>query len=272
MTTQRLIDMHSHSDNSPDGIHSPMFVCEQAVENSLRAVAITDHCEIDKFFSQKYNSAIFHSFFECAKARSAFEGQLLVLIGIEIGQPLSNISLANNIVIKQPYDVVLGSVHTPRNQTLDIKEIEYDKLDVYKFMTEYFEELIEVAKWDGCDVLSHLTCPMRRIQGKYNIDFDYDKIKNVTDELLLTMIKFGKALEINTSGLRQPIGRTMPDTNIISRYHQLGGKLITIGSDSHNAYDVGSGIEEGMKIAKDCGFEEITFFVRREPMQIKNNI
>lgn len=268
MTIQRLIDMHSHSDNSPDGIHSPMFVCEQAVKNNLRAVAITDHCEIDKFFTQKYNSAIFHSYFESAKARSAFEGQLLVLLGIEIGQPFSNISLADTVISKQPYDVVLASVHTPKGYTQDIKEIEYDKIDVYKFMNEYFEQLIELANWDGCDVLTHITCPMRRIQGKYNIDFDYSKTQKVTDKLFETMIKNNKALEINTSGLRQPIARTMPDVNLISQYYNLGGRLITIGSDSHSAYDVGKGIAEGMQIAKDCSFENVTFYVNREAMQI----
>ncbi len=268
MTKQRLIDMHSHSDNSPDGIHSPMFVCEQAVKNSLRAVAITDHCEIDKFFTQKYNSAVFHSYFECAKARSAFEGQLLVLIGIEVGQPLYNLSLADTVINKQPYDVVLASVHTPRGLTQDVKEIEYDKLDVYKFMNDYFEELIDIAKWEGCNVLAHITCPMRRIIGKYHIDFDYSRNQKVIDELFKTMIKNEKALEINTSGLRQPIGQTMPDANLIMRYRQLGGRLITIGSDSHTAYDVGKGIEHGIQIVKDCGFENITFYVNREAMQI----
>lgn len=269
MSGIRLIDMHVHSDNSPDGTHSPMYVCEHAVRNGLRAIAITDHCEIDKFFDQRYSSIIFHSFFECAKARNAFEGQLLVLIGLEIGQPLSNVALSEKILSKNIYDFVLGSVHTPKGQTLDIKEIEYDKLDVYKFMEDYFLELAEIAKWDGCDALAHLTCPMRRIQGKYNIDFDYSKIKDVTDYLLETMIQNKKALEINTSGLRQNIGRTMPDENLIKRYRELGGELITIGSDSHSAYDVGAGIKEGMELAKKCGFEKATFYVNREAMQIE---
>ncbi len=269
MSAMRLIDMHVHSDNSPDGTHSPMYICEHSVKNGLRSVAITDHCEIDKFFLQKYNSIIFHSYFECVKARAAFEGQLLVLIGLEIGQPLSNLALSNKVVSKNPYDFILGSVHTPKGQTLDIKDIEYDKLDVYRFMEDYFLELTEIAEWDGCDALAHLTCPMRQIEGKYNISFDYSKIQDVTDNLLLTMIKNKKALEINTSGLRQSLAKTMPDENIIKRYRELGGEYITIGSDSHNAYDVGEGIEKGMELAKKCGFDKITFYVNREAMQIE---
>ena len=269
MSGQRLIDMHVHSDNSPDGKHSPMYICECAVRNKLGAIAITDHCETDTFFKEKYNNMVFHSFFETSKARSAFEGELLVLIGLELGQPLSNKELADKIVSHHNYDFILGSIHTPDGFTEDIKEIEYDRLDVYKFMEDYFLQLTEIAKWDGCDALAHITCPMRRIQGKYHIDFDYSKISSVTELLLKTMISYGKALEINTSGLRQSIGLTMPDINIIKRYRELGGRLLTIGSDAHDANDCGKGIKEGMSIAKDCGFDKLTFYVNREILELK---
>lgn len=268
MSNQRIIDMHVHSDNSPDGIHSPMYICECAVKSGLGAIAITDHCEVNSFFEEKYNNMTYHSFFECSKARSAFEGELLVLIGLEIGQPISNITLAEKIVSNHNYDYILGSIHKPEGFDCDVKDIEYDKVDVYKFMSDYFQQLIPIAKWNGCDALAHITCPMRRIQGKYNIEFDYSKISSATDELLKTMIKYEKALEINTSGLRQSMGTTMPDINIIKRYYELGGRLLTIGSDAHNASDCGKGIREAMKIAKNCGFEKLTFYVNREALEL----
>ena len=268
MYNKRLIDMHTHSDNSPDGVHSPMYMCEHAVARGLRGIAITDHCEIDKFIEHKYASTVFHSFFECAKARNAFEGQLLVLIGLEIGQHLSNVDLCKKLLDKYPYDFVLGSVHTPRGMTQDIKEIEYDKLDVYEFMNNYFDELTEVANLDLCDALAHITCPMRRIQGKYHIDFDYGRVQESLDRLLLAIIKNGKALEVNTSGLRQDIGLMMPEEKIVRHYRELGGKYITIGSDSHTVHDIGAGIEEAMKMVKRCGFDKITFYVSRQAIQI----
>lgn len=268
MINTRLIDMHTHSDNSPDGTHSPMYMCEHAVRKGLRALAVTDHCETDKFVEQKYASSVFHSYFETAKARNAFEGQLLVLTGLEIGQAFSNKLLSEKIIAKYPYDFVLASVHTPRGFDQDIKEIDYTKIDVYKFINDYFEELTELAQWEYCDALAHITCPMRGIQGIYKIDFDYSKVQDNLDQLLLTMIKHNKALEINTSGLRQPIGRTMPDEQIVKRYRELGGEYVTIGSDAHNAYDVGEGIEEAMQMLKRCGFDKVTFYVSRQAMQI----
>ena len=62
MKTQRLIDMHVHTDNSPDGVHSPMFICENAVKNNLGAIAFTDHCEVDTYYDLKYNNMFFHWF------------------------------------------------------------------------------------------------------------------------------------------------------------------------------------------------------------------
>jgi histidinol-phosphatase (PHP family) len=244
-------------------------MCEHAVDKGLRALAVTDHCEIDQFIAQKYASSVFHSYFETAKARNAFEGQLLVLIGLEIGQPFANTSLSEKIIEKYSYDFVIGSIHTPRGSELDIKDIDYSKIDVYKFMNDYFEELTELARWKYCDALAHITCPMRGIKGIYNIDFDYSKVQQSLDKLLLTMIENNKALEINTSGLRQPIGLTMPDEQIVRRYRELGGEYVTIGSDAHNAYDVGEGIETAMQMLKRCGFDKVTFYVSRQAMQIE---
>lgn len=272
MTKQRIMDMHVHSDNSPDGHHSPMYICENAVDKGLRAIAFTDHCEIDKFFTHKYNSMVFHSYFECLKARTAFEGELLVLLGIEIAQPLYDRALSEKIISNHKYDIILGSIHTPKGFDCDVKEIPYDEIDVYEFMNNYFRELTELAYWDGCDVLAHITCPMRRIQGKYNIEFDYSKIAKATDELLKAIIENNKSLEINSSGLRQLMGRPMPDENIIERYRQLGGKNITIGSDAHSAQEVGSGVYECMKLLKKHGFEKINFYTGRELLEINNNV
>lgn len=272
MNKQRIMDMHIHSDNSPDGLHSPMYICEKAVDKGLRAIAFTDHCEIDKFFTHKYNSMVFHSYFECLKAKIAFEGELLVLLGIEIAQPLSNKALAEKIINNHNYDIILGSIHTPDGYNCDVKEIPYDEIDVYAFMKNYFRQLTELAYWDGCDVLAHITCPMRRIQGKYNINFDFSRISKETDELLKAIIENNKSLEINSSGLRQLMGRPMPDEDIIRRYKELGGKYITIGSDAHSAQDVGEGIHECMALVKECGFEKINFYTGREILDINNNI
>ena len=46
--------------------------------------------------------------------RSAFRGKLLVLNGIELGQPAYDIETANKIINSHDYDQILGSVHNLR--------------------------------------------------------------------------------------------------------------------------------------------------------------
>ena len=77
-----------------------------------------------------------------------------------------------------------------------------------------------------------------------------------------------KALEINSAGLRQPIGITSPDESIIRRYKELGGKYITVGSDAHYAEHLGAGISEAYELALSCGFEKIAVYQDRMPTLI----
>ena len=78
-----------------------------------------------------------------------------------------------------------------------------------------------------------------------------------------------QVLEINTSGLRQPIGKTMPTDNYVRRYRELGGELLTLGSDSHFTAHVGANIDDGYAIAESCGFKYVTYFKDRKPVQVK---
>lgn len=262
-------DLHIHTNCSLDGHETAESMCQGAINNNVKLIAITDHLEIDEFYEEGYDKIVTTSFNSTQNCKDKFADKLKVISGVELAQPFSDRTLSNEILKRLDFDFVMCSVHHPHGHPPDIKEIEYDKLDVYEFMNDYFSELEEIAKWDGCDVLAHITCPMRRIQGFYKIDFDYSKVSDSVDSLFETMIKNDVALEINTSGLRQPIGLTMPDRNLIKRYKDLGGKYITVGSDAHVSADIGKGINHAVGLAKELGFEELTTFQKREKLMIK---
>ena len=111
---KKRMDMHTHTDNSPDGNHSTMYLCECAEQTGLRAIAFTDHCEVDAYYKDHYDRAAFQAYFEVVKARSVFRGRLIVAAGIELGQPAYDPALAEQILSKFDYDVVIGSVHNLR--------------------------------------------------------------------------------------------------------------------------------------------------------------
>ena len=269
MSYKNIIDQHIHTDNSFDGNHSAMFLCETACMQGLRAVAFTDHIEIDRYLRDNFDRTAVQSYFEAAKARSAFRGKLLVCCGVELGQPVYDIPTAEKLTSSMQYDIVIGSVHNLRNMP-DFCDINYDEpgCDCYKLLEEYYNEELLLAQWGGFDTLAHLTYPLRYMIGNYGKMLDLSRFDGIIDEILKTLAANDKALEINTSGLRQPIGQTMPDESIVQRFYDLGGKYITIGSDAHYAEHIGKGIEQGLEIAKNCGFKDITIFQTRYPTVI----
>ena len=84
------------------------------------------------------------------------------------------------------------------------------------------------------------------------------------DKILREIIKRGKGIEVNTSGINRA-GHMLPHPSIIRRYHELGGRIITIGSDAHKPQNVGAYIKDAIDIIAEAGFQEITLFKNREP-------
>ena len=160
---------------------------------------------------------------------------------------------------------MLGSLHNIRGLE-DFYLLDYNKLDIHDLLCTYFDEIMELIAWGKFDSLTHLTYPLRYIVGEQHKEISYEVYKDRVDDILKALIDQNKALELNTSGLRQAIGKTMPCPTVIKRFKELGGKYLTIGSDAHRWADIGSGVEEGYQIAQSAGFDHITIFVNREPV------
>lgn len=264
---KNIIDMHTHTDNSFDGNHSPVYLCEAACNKGLKAIAFTDHCEVDAFDSDGERN-VRQAFFEIAKARSAFTGKLLVLNGIELGQPAYDIDTAEKILSSQKFDIVIGSVHNLRGRQ-DFYFIEdFSKIDINSTMKEYFSEILTMLEWGNFDVLAHLTYPFRYLYAKNNIRVDINEYKTQVDDILKLAAEKNIALEINSAGLRQPVNRLSPEIDTVKRFKELGGKLISVGSDAHYAQHIAVGIKDALAVAKEAGFDCVTLFQKRQPVEI----
>lgn len=264
-----IVDFHVHTDNSYDGNHSATFICEKAEFNNLRAVAFTDHCEVDRCINDyAHERAVFQTFFEIAKVKSAFMGRFLVLNGIELGQPSYAPEIAERILNSQNFDVVLGSIHNLRNGFDPYYADAFTESEVHEFLKEYFYEMINLCEWGNFDVLAHLTYPLRYFFAKSGITVDLNNYKTEVDEILRLIAKKDIALEINTAGLRQKLNKLQPETDVVKRFRELGGKYISVGSDAHYASDLAKDIPEAFKSALLAGFENITLFQNRSPIQM----
>lgn len=269
-----LCDMHTHSNNSFDAKNTVDDMCKSAVSKGLYAISITDHCEAPEILLGDaceygdFDVLIPKSFKESKLAQEKYSSKLKVLCGLELGEPMHNLSCTQKALGYGDFDFILASVHNLRNMQ-DFYFLDYQKLDADEILNLYFDELAETATFNNYDSLAHLTYPLRYIKEKTGKIPDLSKYQDKIDNIYNILIKNNKALEINVSGLYKGFGFTLPDEIQIKRFKQLGGKYITIGSDSHNIDDVGKCIEQGMELAKKCGFTHYTIFEKRKPVSIE---
>ncbi len=265
------IDLHMHTDSSFDGNYSALEMCASAVKNGLSVIAFTDHFDVDFFERHNLDTRQRTSYEGILSAREEFSDRITVMRGIEMGQPTYDVPLTEKSLARYEYDFVIGSIHNLREMP-DFGDLDYKSMaadEIYSLLDKYFEEELILAKWNGFDTLAHLTYPMRYIVQAGRKEIELSRYDGITDEIFKVLIANGKALEINTSGLRQPIGKTMPTENYVRRFRELGGELLTLGSDAHFTEHVGAGIDNGYEIAENCGFEYVTYFKDRKPVQIK---
>lgn len=265
MFMKNIWDLHVHTRRSFDSEELLEAHCSQAEELGLSGFAITDHCDVNL---QPLSEAVKIVAGSAADVRRLREGcSAEILTGVELGEPLEDPAYAEEILALEPYDVVLGSIHNLPGME-DFSQFDYTFRDLDALLKPYYEELIRLAQWGKCDVITHITYPLRYMAGDYGRKVDLAPYGDLIDELFRTIIQKGLVLEINSSGLRQKLGRSMPDEPLLRRYYQLGGRRISFGSDAHRAADLAAGIPECMETARRIGFTETVLFRNRKIISV----
>ena len=276
-----LIDCHSHSTNSPDGHFSPEEMIKTAMERGFAAYALTDHCEVNRWFSiehygvqpNEYDTYDFGRDFEKSMAENTalkekYDGKINFLCGIELGQATHDFGLSEAIVKDKRLDFIIGSMHQlPDND--DFAFIDFSKHSVPELLEKYYTEVYKLCKWGQFDVLGHLTYTLRYIEGDNGIKVDMSPYEEIIRESFKILIQNGKGIEINTSGLRQAYGQPFPNLYWVKMFREMGGEVLSLGSDAHTTEDLGKGIAEGAEIAREAGFSHICYFKERKPQFIK---
>ena len=264
-----MFDMHTHSHNSHDGSCSVLKLAESAAEKNISAFAITDHCDIQYYIEDDVKSRIAGSLREADEANRLFNGKPEILKGLEIGESILNRENTEDILSTHCYDVVIGSVHevSYRNYDYPYAQIDFSKFsdeELFGFMTMYFDDVLKTLKTLSCDVMAHLTCPLRYINGKFGRNISSRDYEEQITEILEYIIKNSIAMEINTSGTGTAFNSLMPDEWIIKKYYEMGGFLITLGSDAHISENIGNGFEKAIAFLKETGFKKCYYYKNRK--------
>lgn len=259
-----LMDYHVHSIHSDDGCESVSDICKSAADRDLCEIAITDHFEpnIGDEYCLSYNKDRYLT--DVEKAKREFAGKLKVKFGVELGQPHLYPESSESILKCMPYDYVIGSVHKFIDG-VDVEELDYSCISETDICSRYLDEVKKLVKWNNFDCVGHIDIIKRYSRETYGKNLSLTCRYELLHEVLKSIVESGKGIEINTSGLRQAPRETMPGIDVLKLYRELGGEILTIGSDSHRVEDVGKGISEGIELAREAGFRFITAFNCRKP-------
>ncbi len=264
-----IADYHLHSNFSSDSDTKAEDMIEQGIKLGLKTMCFTDHMDYD-FPPESGYSFVFNPdeyFKSLTKLKDEYKNKIEVLIGIELGlRPYLNTRYAT-LMKKYDFDFAIGSSHLVGN--LDPYQKEYwENKSEHEAMTMYFQSIIDnIRAFTDFDVYGHIDYAIRYASNK-NINFSYQKYSDILDEVLKTIIQQGKGIEVNTSGYKYGLGMPHPHIDIIKRYKELGGELITIGSDGHKpehlAYDFN--VIEQQLLA--IGYKYYAIFRNRKPTMI----
>ncbi len=263
-------DFHLHTKLSSDGISEMADMIETAVDRGLENICFTEHMDYDNPFDNEDGDfeVDTDAYYKRYKELTADETRISVGFGIELGLQPHLVEYYNEYLAKYPFDFVIGSSHAVYGQD------PWDKRYYEAFESEdaayrtYFEGELECAElFDNYDIYGHLDYALRYGPNgdKY---FSYEKYADVLDEILKNIIAKGKGIEINSSGYRKGMKGANPADSIIRRYRELGGEIITVGSDAHVTTDVAADFDRAEKALLDCGFRYYTIFRNRKPQQL----
>jgi histidinol-phosphatase (PHP family) len=256
-------DSHVHSVNSSDAVDSVEAICAHAIRIGLKGIAFTDHCDIDAGDErcERVRRGIVSDVIE---ARDLYGNDLRVSAGIELGEAHHNPGLARRISGDASVDFVIGSLHRMRGEE-DFYHIDYENTDIDALMRRYYEELYELVE-NGCfDVVGHINYQPRYMSERAKRSLDLPRYYSDLFEILKSVARQGKGIEINTSGLWRNQGDTIPSSDVLKLFFKAGGEIVTIGSDSHNLRSVGLEIFSAMEKLKLTGLSRFAFFSGRVP-------
>lgn len=260
-----LADYHMHTHFSSDSDANPSEHIEKAISLGMSELCFTDHVDFD--YPKENGKTMFHldadSYFEeLYRYKHEYEDKIKVKIGVELGLNPHNEEYNHNLVKTHPFDFVIGSSHIVDG--IDPYYPEYwEGRTIKESITRYYEAILRnVTTEDVYDVYGHLDYIRRYVPDK-NFVYDDRDYYDITESILTNIITKGHGLELNTRGLESGLTNFLPTIALLQRYHDMGGEIVTVGSDAHYTKNVGYGFKTAREILINTGFKYVASFEHR---------
>lgn len=261
-------DTHMHCRFSGDSKAEPKDMILSAIQNNLDGICFTDHIDWDYPGPTPFHFDPKEYFKVLTPLAAQYKNKISVHIGVELGLQPHLKDRYDAFLSSEEFDQVIGSSHVVHGFDPYYPELYIGKTEDEAYL-EYFTSILEnLAVFDNFDVYGHIDYVVRYGPNK-NAYYSYEKFKDVIDEILRVLIAKGKGIEMNMAGFKYGLNHPNPTEDIIKRYRELGGEILTIGSDAHAPEHVAYDFHRIYQILTEAGFTHYTVFQKRKPVFYK---
>jgi len=263
-----MFDYHVHTDFSNDCTTPARDMLNTALARGMTEIAITDHYDpgyTDKDFPFNLDMPPYHNMLSAVQKE--YRNRLLVRKGIELGIQKTEITECQKTVTEYPYDFVIASFHMSNGQLLHTHEffdgrqdVEIHRdfyIDMYECL-KAFKDYSVVGHFNIIDRYMHIARPNGRLNPPETMEY--------VRELLKMIIADGKGIEVNTSSFRYKLPILTPAVEILKAYRELGGEIITLGSDAHTPFYLGDHFEYICQLLENLGMNYVCGFEKKVPI------
>ncbi|MGF6907630.1 histidinol-phosphatase HisJ family protein [Fusobacterium sp. PH5-44] len=259
-------DYHLHTEFSGDSNQDIIQLIEHGISLGLKEIAITDHYEHDiEGMTEDFALDVPKYVEKILELKSKYKNQINIKLGLEIGSQLHLREFFYNSLKNYPLDIIIAS-----NHSIDKVDLFFCKIQKGRTKDQvqdiYFENVLRMVEiYDNYSIVGHLDY-VTRYGGEEFRGLNYERQKDIIDKILLRIIEKGKGIEINTSGFRYKEDRFYPTKDIVKRYFDLGGEIISIGSDAHKYQDMATYFDKAYNFLKEIGIKYISTFEKLNPV------
>ena len=256
-----FIDYHNHTQMSFDATYPLTQMARSMAEAGIREMCVTDHCDlVDEHARRVYSFDWDAALAQYDQALADLGDRLVIKQGLEFGMGHLDPPCSETILNQPRLDFVIGSVHnySPRKGCGDFYLSDMSTPEACaEILEDYFYSLDTLCRTPYYDILGHVIYPLRYMNGNATIHPWMDQVS----EILRVVIESGRGIEVNTY-----CGRTVEDwIPVLRRYQELGGEILTVGSDAHHPENAGRGIPQAYDLLRSLGFRWICTYEKRKP-------
>lgn len=279
-------DYHVHTEFSDDSNYPMEQVIKDAITKGFDELCFTDHVdygikkdwdepgemiyrkggagEPDQMPVANVDYPVYYKTFQ--KMKELYQDKISLKFGLEFGMQAHTVEKYEKLFSRYPFDFIILSVHEIEDKEFWDQGFQEGRTQ-QEYNERYYEEMLYlVQNYHNYSVLGHMDLITR--YDKAGV-YPFEKLKPILTKILKIVITDGKGIEVNTSSHRYGLKDLTPSRDILKLYKELGGKIITIGSDSHKPEHLGAFVDETKEELRSLGFEYICTFDKMKPVYHK---